>query len=76
MEKIHKKAFDRLLQEHCNCCLIVGALEIQVLPVFTLPRSQGNPLYLADLSFILKYIHALKLECWDWGHVPGMIRFL
>ena len=78
MEKLRKIAFDRLRQEHCNCCFIVDAPPIQVLPVFlfTLPRSQGNPLYLADLSFILKYIHALKLECRDWGHVPGMIRFL
>ena len=76
MEKLRKIAFERLLQEHCNCCLTVGAPEIQVLPVFTLPRSQETLLYLADLSFILKYIHALKLESRDWGHVPGTIRSL
>ena len=76
MEKVRKIVFDRLLQEHYNCCLIVGAPPLQVLPVFTLPRSQGILLYLAHLSFILKYIHALKLECRDWGHVPINIQII
>ena len=73
MEKVRKIVFDRLLQEHYNCCLIVGAPPIQVLPVFTLLRSQGSLLY---LSFILKYIHAFNLKCWDFGYVLGTIRSL